>query len=297
LDFKSQVGIDLHVHTTASDGSLSPSATLALAHNLGLGALAITDHDTLQGAREALITQIPSSLAFLPGVEISSTPPQPFGCSGSFHILGYGIDIDHTGLNRALEELQTSRRERNPKIVRRLQALGMDIALSEVATGSINGSVGRPHIARVMLAKGFVDSIDEAFARFLGPGQPAYVDKQRMACEQAIELIAAAGGLAVLAHPSLIALHADQTVPDLIACLKPLGLAGIEVFYPEHSKADTVGYQALAEQHDLLMTGGTDFHGSLKPEIQLGTGTGHFHVPLALYERLAHRLNTIAPGT
>ena len=297
MDFKSQVGIDLHVHTTASDGSLTPSAIVALAQDLGLGALAITDHDTLQGAREALQTQMPSGLAFLPGVEISSTPPHPFACSGSFHILGYGIDIDHAGLNHALENLQASRRERNPKIVRRLQTLGMDIALSEVAAGSDNGSVGRPHIARVMLAKGFVNSIDEAFARFLGRGQPAYVDKHRMASEQAIELITAAGGLAVLAHPSLIALHADQTIPDLIACLKPLGLAGVEVFYPEHSKADTLRYQALAEKHDLLMTGGTDFHGSLKPEIQLGIGNGRFHVPLALYERLTRRLNTLAPGT
>ena len=296
MDFKPQVGIDLHVHSTASDGSLAPAALLDLASKLGLGAVAITDHDTIDGARKVLQAKIPSNLHFMPGVEISSTPPPPFTCTGSFHILGYGIDIEHNGLSQALQKLQTSRRERNPKIVRRLQDLGMDISLSEVAAGSGNGSVGRPHIARVMLAKGFVGSIDEAFARFLGRGQAAYVDKYRMPSNRAIEVITQAGGLAVLAHPSLIALKPTQALTELIECLKALGLEGLEVFYPEHTQADTSRFKQLAQQYDLLMTGGTDYHGSLKPEIQLGIGTGQFHVPFTLYEQLTHRLQTMTYG-
>ena len=296
MDYKTQVGIDLHTHSTASDGSLAPTALLALAAKHGLGAISITDHDTIDGAREALRAKLPSNLHFVPGVEISSTPPPPFACTGSFHILGYGIDVEHVDLNLALQRLQTSRRERNPKIVRRLQALGMDISISEVAAPMDNGSVGRPHIARVMLAKGFVRSIDDAFARFLGRGQAAYVDKYRMASDRAIELITQAGGLAVLAHPSLIALNDAQTLTKLIAALKPMGLAGLEVFYPEHTQADTRHFKQLAQRFNLIMTGGTDFHGSLKPEIQLGIGAGNFHVPFALYEQLAQRLNVSPHG-
>ena len=280
------LGIDLHIHSSASDGTLSPGEILETACAQNLEAIAITDHDTVEGAKQALQVGIPETLQFLTGVEMSAAPPPTLSLSGSFHILGYGIDLDDVALNQVLQVLQKARENRNPAIIERLNQLGFDMTIDQVVVAVGEGQIGRPHIARVMLQRGFVTSIDDAFDRYLGHGRPAYVDKPRISCQQAVDIIRGAGGIAVLAHPFLLNLNDPGVMENLLVELKKMGFEGIEVYYPEHPPQATSLYEVLARKHDLLMTGGTDFHGKLKPEIQMGSGTGHFFVPFALYERL-----------
>jgi ribonuclease III len=290
LDCRGQAGIDLHIHSTASDGTLTPVQILDLAQAHHLKAIAITDHDTVCGSRTALASGIPSPLRFLTGVEISAAPPPFLQRSGSFHILGYGLDLDDEALNQALRVLQKARKNRNPAIIDRLGRLGFTVSLSEVAAMAGESQIGRPHIAQAMLKKGYVHSVDEAFDRFLAAGKPAYVDKYRISCRRALDLVHGAGGIPVLAHPHLLGIHDAAEMEALIVALKNIGLEGIEVYYPEHPPQATAFFMALADRHRLLMTGGTDFHGSLTPEIQIGCGSGDFRVPFGLYERLNDRL-------
>jgi predicted metal-dependent phosphoesterase TrpH len=286
LEYKNRLRIDLHIHSTASDGSLTPADIIDHAQKLQLAAIAITDHDSVDGSKEALQIGIPPSLGFLTGVEISSAHPPFFPGSGSFHILGYDIRLDHGDLNQTLNKLQDARRNRNPAILKRLNELGFQISLEEVKHKSADGQLGRPHIAHAMMKKGYVASIDEAFDRYLGAGKPAYVDKYRIECEQAVKIILDAGGVPVLAHPAHLNIKNEQELAALLQKLKRIGLAGIEVYYPGHSPRQIGQYKAMAKKYGLLMTGGTDFHGSIMPKIKMGSGTGDLFVPYALYEDL-----------
>ena len=283
-------GIDLHIHSSASDGTLSPGEIIETACAQNLRAISITDHDSIDGSKAALKAGIPEALKFLTGVELSTAPPPFLPLSGSFHILGYGIDLENFALNRALKLLQKARENRNPAIIDRLNQLGFDITLDQLAVSDDNGQIGRPHIAQAMLQKGYVSSIDDAFDRFLGHDCPAYVDKPRISCQQAIDIIRDAGGIAVLAHPYLLNLTDQKNMEYLITKLKKMGIGGVEVYYPEHSPQATALYEMLARKFNLLMTGGTDFHGKLKPEIQMGSGTGRLFVPFTLYEELSAAL-------
>ncbi|MBT8370008.1 MAG: PHP domain-containing protein, partial [Deltaproteobacteria bacterium] len=190
-------GIDLHIHTTASDGTFTPSEIVAHAIKLKLKAIAITDHDTLAGSSEALNSGIPTALEFLTGVEISAAPPPFYHHAGSFHLLGYSINLANSELNQTLEKLQLARKNRNPEIINRLNDLGISISLDEVREEAGNVQLGRPHIAQMMIRKGVVSSIDEAFDQFLGTDKPAYVDKYRVNCSKAINAILGAGGIPV----------------------------------------------------------------------------------------------------
>jgi predicted metal-dependent phosphoesterase TrpH len=286
LGYKDLARIDLHIHSNASDGTLSPSEIISRACHLNLRAISITDHDTLEGSRVAFHAGIPSIIKFLSGVEISAAPPPSFFLSGSFHILGYGIRLEDPTLDKALKRLQIARKNRNPQIIDHLKKLGIDISLKDLQEEFGESQLGRPHIAQLMVKKGFVATIDEAFDSYIGKNKPAYVDKHRMSCAEAIETIRGAGGIAVLAHPYLLRTNGNHAFENLLIHLKSLGLGGLEVYYPDHPADETVFFVALAKRLDLLMTGGTDFHGNVNPDIEMGRGRGSFFVPYRLYEEI-----------
>lgn len=286
MEFRQSPSIDLHIHSTASDGTLTPADIIALALRLRLGAISITDHDSIAGSREALLDGIPEGLGFLTGVEISAEPPPSYPGAGSIHILGYGMRLDDPELNGTLEKLQDARKDRNPQIIARLNKLGIAMGLEELEREAGDGQPGRPHIAKLLVRKGVVRTIDEAFDRYLGNGKPAYVDKFRIESSQAIELINGAGGIPVLAHPCLLELESDQQLDEILREMMSMGLKGLEVYFSEHSPEQTRRYAELAQRCDLLMTGGTDFHGDIQPDVQMGVGRGGLHVPFELYERL-----------
>jgi predicted metal-dependent phosphoesterase TrpH len=260
-----------------------------MAARLGLKAISITDHDTLTGTRTALAGNMPEGLHFITGVEISAQPPSEGWTDGSLHILGYGIDPDYPPLVNALAEMQHSRDQRITRIVDRLNAIGVPIALQQVLDEVGQGSAGRPHIASAMIKSGVVADVDEAFDRFLAKGCPAFVSKRRLDCARTLSLILAAGGVPVLAHPCLIRAHGTRGRKDLAPLFKRLidmGLEGIEVYYPLHSDQDVSDLAETAGRLGLLITGGSDFHGKISPEIQMGCGSGDLYVPFELFERL-----------
>lgn len=283
--------VDLHIHTTASDGTFTPAAILREARNEGLAAIAITDHDTLDGARDALTAGIPEGMGFLVGVEISAAAPPTCPMRGSFHLLGYGVRLDHEPLDRCLSALRDSRKNRNPGIVARLRDLGFDVRLEDVIARAGGGQIGRPHIARYMKARGWAASIDEAFDRYIGNGGPAYVDKYRVPCHEAVALIRAAGGVAVLAHPGLLPLEPGPDFEAMIGELRDMGARGIEAFYPEHSPHRTAYFAEISRRFDLVATGGTDFHGTIKPGLRLGRARGDFRVPAGVYDNLLREVS------
>ncbi len=283
------MNIDLHIHTNASDGSYSPFEILAFARKRRLGVIAFTDHDTIDGVKAYLENPGAKDIQVLTGVEITVQAPPECNLSESLHLLGYGIHIDDPELNRLLSTLQKSRDERTPRIIRRLVDIGLEMTCDELAAAFPGPQLGRPHIAQLMMRKGYVSSIGEAFDRYLGRGGPAFVDKYRIPYEQAARAIHHAGGLAVLAHPGLYKLS-DEHLESLIRRLKEGGLQGIEIYYPEHSKAQIALYETFAEKFALLATGGTDFHGAATPGIEIGVGRGDFQVPCGLYQKLLQAL-------
>jgi predicted metal-dependent phosphoesterase TrpH len=252
-----------------------------LAEGIGLRAIAITDHDTLDGAIEALNRSSPAGVEILAGVEISADVP-----SGGMHILGYRISTGESPLRTLLGRLQAGREERNGKIVRRLQDLGVDITHEEVLAAARGGQVGRPHFAAVLVDKGRVGSFDEAFTRYLGASKPAHVQRFRPAPHEAIRAIREAGGVAVLAHPYTVETSDDRVLEGRLRRLRDWGLQGIEVYYPDHDARRTARYEDLARRYDLVATGGTDFHGRAKPGVHLGVGRGDLRVPYSVVEEL-----------
>ena len=247
--------IDLHTHSTASDGTLKPVDLVRYAKDKGIEVLALTDHDTLSGLSEAMDEARRLHLEFIPGIEISAEF-EP----GTMHILGYFVDPADSGLEERLSWLRRGRDRRNEVILRKLEDLGYPMEMEEVLRFAGGESTGRPHIADAMVSRGYVASRNEAFERFLGKGAPAYADKERLTPEEAISLIRRSGGLPVLAHPQWLLMD-EHAVADLVADLKEMGLAGLETLYYSHSEAETAFYETLARKNGLLVTGGTDYHG------------------------------------
>jgi 3',5'-nucleoside bisphosphate phosphatase len=273
--------IDLHLHTTASDGVMTPSEIVNYAKNKGLQAIAITDHDTIEGLKEGLLEGERIGLEVIPGIEISAEHSP-----GSMHLLGFFIDINHPILKERLEYLQRARAERNPRMAEKLNKLGINITFDEVLKASGGGQVGRPHFAQVLIGKGYVRSFQEAFDRFLKKGAPAYVEKMRFSAEESIHFINEANGVAVLAHPNTLQLNGYSELENVILRLVKTGLRGIEAYYPEHSALEVAQYKTLAERHGLLVTGGTDYHGIEKNGLDIGVGRGEMRLPYSIVENL-----------
>ncbi len=273
--------VDLHLHTTASDGVMSPSEIVRYAKAKGLRSIAITDHDTIEGLEEGLSEGKRINFEVIPGIEISADHP-----TGSMHLLGFFLEIHHPLLNERLNHLQKARAERNPRIVEKLKRLGIEITYEEVLRASGGGQVGRPHFAQVLLEKHYVRSFQEAFDRFLKKGASAYVDKFRFTSKEAIHFINEARGVVVLAHPNTLNMNGHSELEILIHRLIKEGLKGIEVYYPEHSPPEVAQYRALAERYGLLMTGGTDYHGIEKNGLDIGVGRGEMKIPYSMVEDL-----------
>jgi predicted metal-dependent phosphoesterase TrpH len=256
--------IELHCHTTASDGALAPAALVAQAHAAGVTTLAITDHDTVAGLPEARAAAAPLGITLLPGCE--------FGCElpdGEVHLLAYLFDETDAALTATLEALRTARRERGRAMVDRLHALGVPVSWDRVQSIAGRGSVGRPHVAQALIEGGWVADTDDAFARYIGWGGPAYVPRARISPPEVLALVAGAGGVVSLAHPAHIP-NLEAYLPTLV----PHGLAGLETYYGEYPPETVARLAALAARFDLVPTGGSDYHGRpIKDHAALGART------------------------
>lgn len=283
-------GIDLHTHTTASDGSLTPTELVEKAAQLGLAALAVTDHDTLGGLAEAQAAAEHVDLSLLPGVELSVEDE-----SGRFHLLGYGFDPENVALARTLIELRKSRSARNEQMAQKMAALGLPVTMDDVraVAGEDAQVIARPHFAQALIAKGVVSSVKEAFDRYLSTGKPLYLPKEVLTPRDAIALLHEAGGVAVMAHPGLVPLSNPMLSGRVASLAEEMGMDGIEAYYSQHSPADTKRFLALAKQHGLLVTGGSDFHGTPKPHVPLGIVFDGKPAPYALLESIFNRKRTL----
>ena len=284
--------IDLHVHSTFSDGSLTPEQLVERALDIGLTAMALTDHDCTGGIDRFLAAcrrsgepggegDMGRELMGIPGVEISAEVSR-----GTLHMLGYFIDHRNGDLEKALKRMRGGRRTRNREILRRLNDLGLELTWDEVAGFAGQDVIGRPHFAQALMARGHVSSKSAAFDLYLAKGKPAYADRFRLSPADSMSAILNAGGIPVLAHPFTLELD-REALRKHVAELKGMGLQGIEAYYPEHSGERTQEYLALAMEFGLVVTGGSDFHGEINPAITLGRGFGSLNVPDSILEELS----------
>jgi predicted metal-dependent phosphoesterase TrpH len=271
--------IDLHAHSTASDGSMSPRELIRHAKESGLAAVALTDHDTIDGVEDALDEGAKVGIEVIAGVETS------VAFNPEMHILGYFFGDTYKKIEPTLLKLRIKREERNPKMVEKLNGLGFDISMEEVRAEAKGNIVARPHMASVMMKKGYVKSIQEAFEKYIADGKPAFVNKDKLTPEECIEAIAKAGGIPVIDHPIFLGLTWSK-LDELVARLVKVGLKGIETYYVENSGDDTGNLLRIAIKHNIIPTGGSDFHGRFKPDIKIGEGKGNLSVPYEVLERL-----------
>lgn len=241
---------DLHSHSSASDGTLSPAAVVARAATRGLTVLALTDHDSTDGLAEAHVAASEHGITLVPGIEVNARWD-----GREVHVLGYFIDETSDALQRALDAIRRERDDRIPMMVERLREIDVHVSVDDVRAMALGRSVGRPHVAEALVRAGYASSVDDAFGRYLARGRPAYIEGHHVSPKEAIELIRAAGGVPVLAHPALLDRDAD------LGALVDDGLAGIEAIYPLHDEGRTQTYIELCERYDLVITGGSDFHG------------------------------------
>ena len=269
--------VDLHLHSTASDGLTPPAAVVRAGVAAGVSALALTDHDTVEGVPAAQEAAHLAGIELVPGVELSA-----YEGDEEVHLLGLLLD-DLDAMQSALRVFRSARRERAEEMVRRLNAVGVRITFEDVLAEAGDGAIGRPHVARAMVQNGWAMDLRDAFERYLGSGRPAYLDKRRLGIAEAIALVHACGGIAVLAHPGPLGTH------ERIAALAAQGLDGIEVMHPSHSAADRTRLASLATHLGLVPSGGSDSHGG--PE--RGRVVGAMRVPAAWLDQLRTRAEVV----
>lgn len=267
--------IDMHVHSTSSDGTFAPEQLPLAAKRRHLSFVSLTDHDTTSGLKRFGTACRNEKISGLYGIELSAD------ADFTMHILGYRVRLGCEALESRLEDVRAYRDRRNVEICAKLQSLGMgDITVEGAAAFSKGEVVARPHIAQMMIARGYVSSIREAFNRYIGAGAPAYVPRVRPSAEECIEMISAAGGLAVLAHPAQTRLS-DDNLEKLLARLKDVGLWGLESIYSSHSPEQICKYLSLADKFGLYSTAGSDFHGANSPGTELGMPVSEDFLPWA----------------
>ncbi len=271
--------IDLHTHTNESDGSYTPFELVDAA--LHLDALAISDHDTLAGYDRALPRAREKGLDLVCGIELSTKFH-----GKTVHLLGYFLNGPPAdGFRGWLAEMQATRRDRNLRMAARLRSLGVDISIEEVERKG-RSLAGRPHFAKLMLEKGYVSTIQQAFDEYLDESAKGYVDRQEPDLTLAIERIAAAGGISSIAHPVRLNYRDPVEMRGVVAEMRDAGLSALEVYHSDHGPKEVEQYLGLAKEFDLGMSGGSDFHGDVKPGIRLGSGAGNLNIPLSVLEQL-----------
>lgn len=263
--------VDLHIHTSASDGLLTPSEAVENALRAGLKAIAITDHDTVDGYLEAAKATDEDVLEIVPGVELSSNHE-----GADIHILGYYIDYENPEFAKKIMKFRQSRYERGESMVARLNELGLNLSMDTVKTIAGNSPLGRPHVADALVREEFVHTYDEAFARYLGYHAPAYIPKKMLSTPEAIELIHLVRGVAIVAHPGT--LRHDEFIGDMVE----MGLDGIEAYHSQHSGSDVTRYKNIARKFGLIYTGGSDCHGPRKGKLLIGSQRVPYSVLLKL---------------
>ena len=261
--------LDLHIHTTASDGSLTPTQVVQLARKKGFSLIAATDHDTMGGVAEALEAGKKYNVDVVPGVEISS------GVTLEVHMLGYGMSPDHPVMKAMMEDMRAARVERMERIIENLQKMGVPITVEEVEAVA-GGAIGRPHIAQVLIAHGLVPDVRTAFREYIGVGAKAYVERRKMTSEQVIANIRDAGGVPVLAHGGLLRIS-EVELNQWIDSMAKKGLMGLECYHNAHTPQMERLLRAAAERNGLLVTGGSDFHGASRPDVEMGTGLSRWN--------------------
>lgn len=273
--------VDLHVHSTYSDGTLSPAELIANAKETGLAAMALTDHDTTDGIDEAKAAAKGSGVELIPGIELSCN----YGGFKEIHIVGLYINKNDKEFNEAIKQARFSREERNYKIAALFQNLGIPVSVEELRKDYDNAVITRAHFADWLVKHGFVLSRKEAFDRYLNDNGPCYIPRERISAAYAISLIKNAGGVPVLAHPTLYHLGSD-VMKKMLGDLKSYGLIGIECFYSTYTKGEEIEIRGLAKEFGLIPSGGSDFHGDNKPHIKLGCGKGNLFVPASVLDEI-----------
>ena len=270
--------VDLHVHSNASDGTLSPSKVVALAVEKGLCAIALTDHDTIEGIPEALAAAENQPLEIIPGIELSCAYLEE-----EIHILGLYVDLSDEKFRAETNQLKGIRIKRNEEIINRFQNAGINITLEEVRAGNPNTVITRAHFARILLEKGYVKSMDQAFKHYLSYNGPYCPRKEKITPEHAMNILKDCNASPVLAHPYQYHLG-DKKTEELVSYLKSLGLQGLEVYHSSNNQYESGKLKKLANKYGLFPTGGSDFHGSNKPDIELGTGRGGLRISSLLLD-------------
>ncbi len=274
------MAVDLHLHSTYSDGSNTPVEIVERAVDIGLTGIALTDHDTLDGIPEAAIAAKSHSLRFIGGTELSVMWKDQ-----SMHMLVYFLDPGSGPLQDRMVELRSSRHQRNIQIADKLQGLGLNVTIEDATKEAGGGVVGRPHFAGVMMQKNYVANVPEAFDRYLAAGRPAYTPRKRLTAEQAISLSHESRAVSVIAHPHTLNLRADEFATGFKE-LANHGLGGIEAYYGEYTPAMRSRIAEICEDLGIVATGGSDYHGKYKPHLSIGTGKGDLRVPDSAFERL-----------